>query len=39
VDALIEAANRCDQEEDKAYFDKTGYDIPQDLKFKTIPAG
>jgi transposase len=34
VDALIAAANRCDQEEDKAYFDKTGYDIPQDLKFK-----
>jgi len=31
---LIEKANRCDQAEDKAYQDKTGYEIPEDLKFK-----
>jgi transposase len=31
---LIEKANRCDQAEDKAYKDKTGYEIPEDLKFK-----
>ena len=31
---LIEKANRCDQDEDKAYQDKTGYEIPEDLKFK-----
>jgi transposase len=34
IDILIEAANRCDLEEDKAYLDKTGYEIPEDLKFK-----
>lgn len=34
IDALIEQANRCDQEEDKAYRDKTGYEIPEDLQFK-----
>ena len=31
---LIKKANRCDQAKDKAYKDKTGYDIPEDLKFK-----
>jgi transposase len=31
---LIEKANRCDQAEDQAYKDKTGYEIPEDLKFK-----
>jgi transposase len=31
---LIEKANRCDQDEDKTYRDKTGYEIPDDLKFK-----
>jgi len=31
---LIEKANRCDQDEDKAYKDKTGYETPEDLKFK-----
>jgi len=31
---LIEKASRCDQDEDKAYKDKTGYEIPEDLKFK-----
>ena len=31
---LIEKAKRCDQAEDKAYKDKTGYDISEKLKFK-----
>ena len=34
IDDLIEKANRCDQNEDKAYKDKTGYEIPEYLKFK-----
>jgi hypothetical protein len=34
IDDLIEKASRCDQKEDKAYQDKTGYEIPEDLKFK-----
>lgn len=34
VDDLIEKAKRCDQDEDKAYKNKTGYEIPADLKFK-----
>ncbi len=34
IEALIEQASRCDLEEDKAYQDKTGYEIPEDLQFK-----
>jgi transposase len=34
IEDLIEKANRCDREEDNAYKDKTGYEIPEDLKFK-----
>src|SRR5450759_4508460 len=34
IDDLIEKANRFDQDEDKAYKDKTGYEIPEDLTFK-----
>ena len=34
IDELIKKANRCDQEEDKVYKEKTGYEIPEDLKFK-----
>ncbi|MGR9046823.1 MAG: IS1182 family transposase [Gammaproteobacteria bacterium] len=34
IEALIEQASRCDQEEDQAYRDKTGYEIPEDLHFK-----
>lgn len=34
VDDLIEKAKRCDQEEDQAHKEKTGYEIPEDLKFK-----
>jgi len=31
---LIEQASRCDQEEDQAYREKTGYELPEDLQFK-----
>jgi transposase len=34
IDGLIEKAKRCDQDEDKAYQEKTGYEIPEDLHFK-----
>jgi transposase len=34
IDDLVEKAKRCDQDEDKAYKDKTGYEIPEDLQFK-----
>jgi len=34
IDALIEQAARCDQEEDKAYQERTGYELPEDLKHK-----
>jgi transposase len=34
IDDLIKMANRSDQEEDQAYKDQTGYDIPEDLKHK-----
>ncbi len=34
IDALIKKASRCDQEEDQAYKDETGYEIPEDLKHK-----
>jgi len=34
IEALVSQANRCDKEEDKAYKDKTGYELQDDLKFK-----
>jgi hypothetical protein len=34
IDELIAKAGRCDKEEDRAYKEKTGYEIPDDLKFK-----
>jgi transposase len=34
IDDLIEKASHCDQDEDKAYQDKAGYEIPEDLRFK-----
>jgi len=34
IDALIEKASHCDEEEDKAYMERTGYEIPEDLKHK-----
>ena len=35
IEALVEQAKRCDKEEDKTYQEKTGYEISDDLKFKT----
>lgn len=34
IDALIQKANCCDKEEDQAYKELTGYEIPEDLKHK-----
>lgn len=34
IDILIQKANMCDEEEDKEYKEKTGYEIPEDLKHK-----
>ncbi len=34
IDELIKKASHCDKEEDQAYKDKTGYEIPEDLKHK-----
>lgn len=34
ITALIEQAGRCDAEEDRAYRDRTGYELPEDLKHK-----
>lgn len=34
IEVLIKKASSCDQEEDKEYFEKTGYEIPEDLKYK-----
>jgi transposase len=34
IDALIGQATACDQEENAAYRDKTGYELPADLAFK-----
>ena len=34
IASLIEQAGRCDEEEDRAYRERTGYEIPEDLKHK-----
>lgn len=34
IDRLIEKANRCDEQEERAYKEKTGYEIPEDLQHK-----
>lgn len=34
IEALIKQASACDTEEDNAYKEKTGYELPEDLKFK-----
>jgi len=34
IEELIAQAQRCDQDEDRAYREKTGYEIPEDLQFK-----
>jgi len=34
IEILIQTALKCDEEEDKEYKEKTGYEIPEDLKYK-----
>ena len=34
IDELIKKASHCDEEEDHAYKEQAGYEIPEDLKFK-----
>lgn len=34
IDLLIQKANKCDEAEDKEYKETTGYELPEDLKFK-----
>ena len=34
IEALVKKAALCDKEEDQAYKEKTGYEIPEDLKHK-----
>lgn len=34
IDELIQRANQCDEEEDQRYQERTGYELPEDLKFK-----
>jgi transposase len=34
IEALIAKASKCDEEEDEEYQDKTGYEIPEELKIK-----
>lgn len=34
IDILIRKGSACDEEEDACYQDKTGYELPADLKFK-----
>ena len=34
IEALIAKASKCDEEEDEEYKDKTGYEIPDELKIK-----
>jgi len=34
IDALIKRAADCDEEEDRAYKEQTGYEIPEDLQHK-----
>ncbi len=36
IDDLIGKASRCDEEEDQAYKEQTGYEIPADLKYKKV---
>ena len=34
VESLVARAERCDKQEDKEYKERTGYEIPDDLKYK-----
>ena len=34
IEALVAQANRCDEEEDRAYRERRGYELPEDLRDK-----
>lgn len=34
IEALVGQADRCDAEEDQSYRDQTGYELPEDLRYK-----
>jgi endonuclease III len=34
IEEILQQAEKCDEEEDNIYKDRTGYEIPEDLKFK-----
>lgn len=34
IDELVRLANQCDDDEDRRYKDKTGFEIPDDLRFR-----
>ncbi len=34
IEALIKKSRHCDEEEDETYKEQTGYEIPEDLKYK-----
>lgn len=34
IEVLLQQAEQCDKEEDREYKDKTGYEIPEDLRYK-----
>ncbi len=34
IESLIQRAKQCDEEEDREYKNKTGYEIPEDLRYK-----
>jgi transposase len=34
IESLVEIARKCDKEEDEEYKEKTGYEIPEDLKHR-----
>jgi transposase len=34
IEALVKQAEQCDSEEDQEYKNRTGYEIPEDFKYK-----
>ena len=34
IETLVARANACDEEEDAEYKERTGYELPEDIKFK-----
>jgi len=34
IDELVHLANQCDEDEDRRYNDKTGFEVPDNLRFK-----